>query len=138
ENKLVKDIEQRLVMFSGYPLSHLEPLQVVRYQPGQQYTGHYDYFVPGAQGTKEALSRGGQRTITYFIYLNDLPEDETGGATFFPKLQIKFKPKTGTAVYFSNVLPNGKEDSRMLHGGEPPMKSVKYGMNAWFRMKPFV
>jgi len=137
ENELVTSVEKRCVMFSGYPYSNLEPLQVVRYHPGQFYKPHMDYFIPGKRGTTEALKRGGQRTITFFIYLNNLASDETGGATVFPQLRLKIKPRAGTALFFNNLLPDGKEDNRMLHGGEPPKQSVKYGMNAWFRQAPF-
>jgi len=137
ETDILKAIESRAVMFSGYPDTNLEPLQVVRYHPNQFYKPHYDYFVPGMKGTANALKRGGQRTITYFVYLNDLPPDEKGGATSFPKLGIKIRPKAGTAVYFNNLLPSGKEDDRLLHGGEPPEQSIKYGLNIWFRQGPF-
>jgi prolyl 4-hydroxylase len=137
ETDVVKQVESRAVMFANYPMDHLEPLQVVRYAPNQFYKPHFDYFEKGKRGTKEALARGGQRTVTMFVYLNTLPAEETGGSTIFPELKLRIKPKAGTAVYFMNITPDGQDDPRLLHGGEPPTMSTKYGLNIWFRQKPF-
>jgi prolyl 4-hydroxylase len=135
----VKRIEKRVTAFSGLPPSHTEPLQIVRYHKGQQYKAHYDFFVPGAKGTDRALKRGGQRQVTFFCYLNDVPDDETGSHTEFPKLGVKVKPKKGLAVYWMNVTPDKKEDFRTLHSGNPPKNpnTTKYGCNIWCREKPF-
>jgi len=137
ETDTVRKIEQRALAITGYHLKNLEPLQVVRYSPEQFYKPHYDYFPTGRTGTPEALRRGGQRTITLFVYLNDLPSDENGGQTIFPKMSVSVKPSVGTALVFCNLLPDGSEDPRMLHGGQPPTKSTKYGLNIWFRQKEF-
>lgn len=137
ETPVVKQVESRAVMFANYPMENLEPLQVVRYHPNQFYRPHFDYFEKGKRGTKEALARGGQRTVTMFVYLNSLPVEETGGATVFPELNLRVKPKAGTAVYFLNVTPDGQEDSRLLHAGEAPKMSTKYGLNIWFRQRAF-
>lgn len=138
ENSTVSTIEQRATAVTGYPTNNLEPLQVVRYTPSQFYKPHYDYFPKNKQGTVEALKRGGQRTITLFVYLNDLIKDELGGQTSFPKLNLAVKPSAGTALVFPNLLADGTEDPRMLHGGEPPKQSTKYGLNIWFRQSTFV
>jgi prolyl 4-hydroxylase len=94
--------------------------------------------VPGAAGTTAALARGGQRTITMFVYLNNLDEFETGGGTRFPKVNnLTIRPVRGQAVIWNNTLPSGVEDDRTLHGGDPPKQSTKYGLNIWFRQKEF-
>jgi prolyl 4-hydroxylase len=138
EDKTVKDIELMASIYGGVPIKNLEPLQVVRYHPNQFYKPHYDYFVPGAEGTEEALKKGGQRTITFFVYLNNLEKDEKGGSTDFPKIGIKVRPKMGTALVFWNLKPDGTVDDRLLHAGEPPQMSVKYGLNIWARQKPYI
>lgn len=137
ETKTVDKIEQRLVTLSAQPRTNMEPLQVVRYHPGQFYRPHYDYFPTGKVGTAEALKRGGQRTVTFFIYLNDLPASERGGGTRFPKLNLTVRPRAGTALFFCNLRPDGSEDDLTFHGGDPPERSVKYGLNAWFRQQEF-
>ena len=136
QDALVTEIEQRATLFCPFGVENVENLQIVRYHPGQQYKHHYDFFVPGAKGTELALKRGGQRHVTFFIYLNDLDTEESGGYTDFPKVGVKVKPRKGTATLWYNVK-NGKEDFRTLHAGMPPVKSIKYGMNIWVRESPF-
>ncbi len=137
ETRRVAAIEERAALVSGHPVCNLEPLQVVRYEPGQFYKPHYDYFVPGARGTERAVQRGGQRITTLFVYLNNLDRDDPGGCTAFPKLNLRIRPERGMALLFSNLLSDGTPDTRMLHAGEPPTRSVKYGLNVWFRQRAF-
>lgn len=137
-NDLIAKIERRAATFARLPLENLEPLQICRYKPGQQYKPHYDFFVPNTRGTDEALKKGGQRHVTLFVYLNDLPADETSGHTHFPKLDLKIAPRKGTAALWLNVKPDKTEDFRTLHAGTPPTSGTKYGMNIWFRERPFV
>ena len=138
EDDIVAAIEARAAKICGYPVENMEPLQVVRYQPGQFYKAHYDYFVPGAAGTESALRRGGQRHVTFFVYLNDLHRNDTGGHTKFPKLGLSVKPECGAAAHWWNIKSDGSVDDRTFHAGEPPVRGVKYGLNIWFREKKFV
>jgi len=137
QDALVRKIEERAAAVTHLPLANVEPLQVVRYTRAQFYRPHFDYFVPGAEGTDQALQRGGQRVATLFVYLNDLDAKDKGGSTSFPKLGLKVFPKRGTAVYFPNVTTSGQEDPRLLHGGDPPTCSVKHGLNIWIRRHAF-
>lgn len=64
-------------------LSHLEngeDIQVLRYEPGQKYEPHYDYFVD-----KVNIARGGHRIATVLMYLTDV---EKGGETVFPSAEV--------------------------------------------------
>lgn len=136
QDDIIHAIERRAASLCNYPLAHVENLQVVRYQPGQQYQHHYDFFVPGTSGTTEALKRGGQRAITLFVYLNDLSPDDAGGHTDFPRLGLQVRPRRGTAVLWYDLLQN-QEDFRTYHAGLPPQISTKYGLNIWIREAPF-
>ena len=40
----LQGVRERIARFSGYDVSLLEPLQVVKYQQGQKYEGHHDFF----------------------------------------------------------------------------------------------
>jgi len=133
ENELVRRIEERAAKAAGLPATFLERLQVTRYLHGQFYRPHFDYLPE----TPDVLANG-QRAVTIFAYLADLPEEETGGATAFPKLGLKIRPKKGKAVLWHNMDHTGKVDPRTLHGGEEVLlpHSVKYGLNIWFRTKP--
>ena len=82
---------------------------------------------------------GGRSRLTFLIYLNTLPEEDTGGATSFLQLGVKAKPKKNSAVAFNNYLKdsNGRGDQRCLHTGEPPTVGTKYAINVWIRERKF-
>ena len=79
-------VRERISAFSGYEDHHLEPLQVVRYHPGQKYDPHHDLFDICDFPQKP------RRHLTFLIYLNDLP-DGAGGDTTFPRLHLSIKPE---------------------------------------------
>lgn len=126
ETSIVRDLEFRVSQLAGIDVKYLENLSAVRYMPGQQYRPHHD---------------GSARPVTVFIYLNDLDED-AGGETYFPVLDIKVVPRKGCAMMWPNPLeadPEGckdNEDTRLLHAGLPPWTGVKYGLNCFFNCKP--
>jgi prolyl 4-hydroxylase len=133
ETPIVAAIEARAAAAAGVPVSHLERTQVVRYEPGQFYRPHHDYL----KGRADEVAARGQRTVTVFAYLNDLPrEQESGGGTRFPELGITVRPACGSAALWHNMTPDGAVDPRTLHGGDPVHKLTKYGMNLWFRELP--
>jgi len=125
ETRIIRDIERRVSQLAGIDVRYLENLAPVRYMPGQQYRPHHD---------------GSARPITIFIYMNDLEED-AGGETYFPVLDVKFIPRKGCAIMWKNPLDDnaggGKdnEDTRLLHAGLPPFMGVKYGLNCFFNSK---
>ena len=41
---VVRKIRARIARFSGYPEPMIEPVQGGRYQQGQKYDGHHDFF----------------------------------------------------------------------------------------------
>lgn len=57
-----------------------EDMQVLRYEPGQKYDAHYDYFVD-----KVNIARGGHRIATVLMYLSDVVK---GGETVFPMAEV--------------------------------------------------
>mmetsp|Transcript_106788 Transcript_106788/g.297243 ORF Transcript_106788/g.297243 Transcript_106788/m.297243 type:complete len:453 (-) Transcript_106788:230-1588(-) len=119
QTAVVERLEHRLSRLAGLPIENLERMNMVRYAPGELFDEHHD---------------GKFRPCTIFVYLNELPEEEDAGDTFFPVLGVSFRPRKGTAVMWSNVI-NDVEDSRMLHSGRAPSKGVKYGVNCFFNIK---
>jgi len=114
----------------------MESLQFLRYELNQEYKEHWDFFMPGYPAWDEEIARNGQRSVTFFVYLNNLPDAESGGETGFVKLNLKVKPKRGRAVFWYDTLASGKVDERTLHAGLPVLKGTKYAMNIWIRDRP--
>jgi len=128
-NPTVAALRARMGRFVGYPVQALEPLQEVRYRPGQYYKPHHDYY----NGCETWIR--GNRHFTYLVYLNEL--EGGGGQTGFPRLNLTIDPTFGAALLFDNVLPNGEPDERTLHEGVAPTSGVKYAINGWMRSKTF-
>lgn len=128
-NWAVDAIRSRISHFSGYEDAMLEPLQVVRYHPGEKYEPHHDLFDICDFPQKP------RRHLTFLIYLNDLPEG-AGGHTTFPRLNLRIRPKAYTALAFNDVLDSGMDDERTEHSGTAPASGVKYAINCWIRATP--
>mmetsp|Transcript_9591 Transcript_9591/g.17335 ORF Transcript_9591/g.17335 Transcript_9591/m.17335 type:complete len:470 (+) Transcript_9591:84-1493(+) len=120
QTSVVERLELRLAGITGLPMENLERLNMVRYSPGELFSMHHD---------------GHFRPKTVFVYLNDLPEDDEAGDTFFPVLGYSFRPRRGTAVMWSNQNNEGLEDARMIHAGQAPKAGVKYGVNCFFNQR---
>lgn len=136
EDAIVSAIEQRFAALTNYPVSHMEPIQVLRYEKGNFYNPHHDYF----DGVHSPLGPSGQRHWTGFIYLSDASEGLQEGETEFLKLdcgRLLVKPVRNSALLWPNCLPNGQEDERTLHAGKPPTAGVKYCCNVWIRALKF-
>jgi prolyl 4-hydroxylase len=129
---VVRKIRARIARFSGYAEPMIEPLQVVRYQQGQKYDGHHDFF---DVCDLEDKSASGRRQVTFLIYLLAMPEGESGGGTGFPELKLEVAPEQGSAVVFNDCFDNGEEDSRSLHAGLAPKNpnTLKFAINGWIR-----
>ncbi len=127
-NWAVGAVRARISAFSGYDDPMLEPLQVVRYHPGEKYEAHHDLFDLCDFPQKP------RRHLTFLIYLNELP-DGAGGDTTFPRLNLRIKPTKYTALVFNDVLDNGMDDERTEHAGTAPASGVKYAINCWIRAR---
>ena len=132
ENPVVARVEARLARLARWPVEHGEGLQVLRYQRGNEYQPHYDYFGPSRPGTPHLLRRGGQRVATFVLYLNT---PEQGGATTFPDVGLDIAPRQGHAVFFSYPRPH--PSTRSLHGGAPVRAGEKWIATKWLRERPF-
>ncbi|WP_022980402.1 2OG-Fe(II) oxygenase [Ideonella sp. B508-1] len=132
ETELCERIEARIAALVGWPVSHGEGLQVLRYRPGAQYLPHHDYFDPAQPGATSILARGGQRLATVVMYLNT---PEAGGATTFPDVGLEVAPIKGNAVFFSYPRPDAA--TRTLHGGAPVQAGEKWVATKWLRQREF-
>ena len=134
ETDLIARIDARLAEISHWPVERGEGLQVVRYEKGNEYRAHYDWFDPALPGPRKHLEHGGQRVGTFVLYLSDV---EHGGGTAFPGLGLEIQPRKGNAVYFANTNAYGAPDRETLHAGAPVVKGVKFIANKWLREREY-
>jgi hypothetical protein len=109
------------------PNHSIEPLQLVRYSPGQYFKDHHDLGELFDDGSIDLPSKSAfsppRRMVTILVYLNDLPQG-CGGETQFPLLKMNdgrpltISPKRGTALVWCNILKNGSPDPRVVHSGQ--------------------
>ncbi|MCA3254729.1 MAG: 2OG-Fe(II) oxygenase [Alphaproteobacteria bacterium] len=126
ENPAIHALNRRIAAASGTRPEQGEPLQVLRYAPGQEYRMHSDALPPGG-GDRN------QRILTFLVYLND---DYEGGATLFEATGLALRPRAGDAVLFHNTLDDGRPHPRMRHAGQPVTRGVKYLASRWIRARP--
>jgi prolyl 4-hydroxylase len=107
-----------------------ETMQAQRYEPGQYYKEHWDFFMPGTQENKIYCEWMGQRTWTAMIYLNDV---EKGGETYFKHLKLRVKPERGLLLAWNNLYKNGLPNLKTMHEAMPPVSGNKYVITKWFR-----
>ena len=122
-------VRARIAAATKLPVPLFEPTQVLRYEVGQEFKPHHDFLDPAnlAYGDQ---ARFGQRIATFLIYLN---EDFQGGETDFPKAGIRYRGRTGDAIFFANVDGAGKADPLTLHAGLPPTSGEKWILSQWIR-----
>lgn len=88
--------------------------QLLRYQPGEQFTEHVDA-LPGA-------TIYAQRQVSGVLYLND---DYEGGELHFPRQGLTYKPRAGSLILF----PSGFS---YPHASLPVIRGTKYAVVTWF------
>lgn len=131
---LARNVKLRLADLLGIDPAHAEPLQGQRYGVGQQYRSHHDFFhVTSSYWTHEAV-RGGQRSWTAMIFLN---QPEEGGETDFPSLGFALRPRTGSLVIWNNMDRQGRPNTATIHAACPVKRGVKHVITQWFRLEPY-
>lgn len=124
ETPMIHAINQRLAAASGTAAASGEPLQILRYQPGQEYRPHHDALA----------DTDNQRILTMLVYLNHAYE---GGETVFLKTGLKVKGAIGDAVLFRNADSSGRPDPNAQHAGLPVRAGEKLIASRWIREKRF-
>lgn len=130
----IQRINAAIADLLGIPLDHSEIIQGQRYEVGQEFKQHHDYFFVEQPYWMDEARNGGQRTWTAMAYLN-IPEE--GGATAFPTLDYAVEPRRGMLLIWNNMLPDGKPNINTLHAGTPVVKGTKYIITKWFRVNPW-
>lgn len=136
----------------GLDVSHMENLQVVRYEEGQKFDLHTDHM----ESFNDLDCKG--RLATCLVYLNSSSEgslDEgtgnegefDGGSTYFPEYETHIIPTRGTAVFWFNTKNRPGSlgytadmrlnvDERSRHAGSEIKNGEKWVCNRWVHPVP--
>ena len=128
----VRSIERRLDDLLGMDPDFGETVQGQRYHPGQEFREHYDWFWTSAKYWPDEAKRGGQRSWTAMIYLNDVEE---GGTTDFTRLGLSIPPQRGALLVWNNAKPTGEPNGDVMHAATPVARGVKYVITKWYRTR---
>lgn len=146
-DSVIECILKRASVFQGHvPLSHTEPLQLVKYQAGEYYRAHYDAWKSNDPATQ------GNRETSFFVILrseglldSNVGNEDTAtrtatrvsAGTSFPRMRRRFahdrlceaiecgeevegivvKPVALSALFWVNLMENGTVHPRSLHQG---------------------
>jgi len=129
KSPLLRTVEKRIAEWTQLPLENGEAFYLLRYEIGQQYRPHHDFFSTDETG-KQFIGNAGNRYATVLTYLKSPDE---GGDTHFPEKDVKVKAKAGDSVLFFDMFPTNQPDHNSLHAGLPVVKGVKWAMTKWIR-----
>uniref|UniRef100_A0A7N0UNX3 procollagen-proline 4-dioxygenase n=1 Tax=Kalanchoe fedtschenkoi TaxID=63787 RepID=A0A7N0UNX3_KALFE len=150
KDPIIARIEERIAAWTFLPIENGEDIQVLRYEHGQKYDPHYDYFTD-----KVNIARGGHRIATVLMYLTNVVK---GGETIFPSAEVPVrhkahshaedlsecgrkgvavKPKRGDALLFFSLHPDATPDPMSLHAGCPVIEGEKFSATKWIHVDSF-
>jgi len=130
---LAARLDRRLADLFGVDPDYSEVLQGQRYDPGQYFKEHTDWFAPDTDEFTFHANPGGQRTWTVMIYLNSVAR---GGQTDFKRLGRRFTPVQGLALAWNNLMADGTPNPFTLHEAMPVEEGHKWVITKWFRASP--
>jgi prolyl 4-hydroxylase len=131
---VVQALDEKIARTLGISLPYSEGIQAQRYEVGQEFKAHTDFFEPGTEEHAKFGGERGNRTWTFMVYLNSVPEGGGGGTKFFA-IDKTFFPRKGQAVIWNNLYPDGTVNRDTLHAGMPVEKGQKVIITKWFREK---
>ena len=116
-------VYDRMEHLTGIPRANSEAMQLLRYTEGQFYNVHHDYIPLDKTRTQ------GVRILTIFLYLNDLPDEHSGGGTNFDRLNVTVNPKVGRALVWPSTLNEAPNDidPATHHQALPVHNGIKFG-----------
>ena len=122
DHPAIRYLDERVSNVTGIPGVELySRRQLLRYAEGGYYREHTDHL--------NLHDVGGERLLTFFIYLNDVEE---GGETFFPSFGAKVEPRAGRAVVWNNVVDRSVDiEPQTRHAAMPVIRGEKYSINYW-------
>ena len=129
-SEVVAALDERISETLGIRLAYSEGIQAQRYNVGQEFKAHTDFFEPGTDEYQEHAAERGNRTWTFMVYLNEGME---GGGTRFAVIGKTFQPRKGQALIWNNLYLDGTPNYDTLHSGMPVARGHKIIITKWFR-----
>jgi len=152
DDDMLRRLDTRVSALTVLKKTHQEHAQILRYEKGERYVAHHDYFDVAAYAKNEDIQRMTNRGLfnrlaTVFFYLSDV---EAGGQTNFPRADgapqprdfgdcsggVSVEPRQGRIMIFYSQYPSGEMDGDSLHGGCAVEKGTKWSANKWIWNKP--
>lgn len=130
DDPIVSVIDNKMYHCLGIDKSYAETTQIQRYEIGQQFKQHTDFFEPNSEEFQHFGQHGGNRTWTFMVYLNTVQQ---GGETHFSALNLSIAPQQGLAIVWNNRYPNGNVNHETRHAGLPVQVGEKLIITKWFR-----
>lgn len=134
DHPAVAALDRKLAEISGIDPAYGERLQGQRYEEGQEFKAHTDYFEPEHADYQTYCAVSGQRTWTFMIYLNTV---EAGGATRFKVIDKIVQPEWGKLLAWNNRRPDGSLNPATIHHAMKVRKGRKYVITRWYRERPW-
>ena len=122
----------RLDAVLGLERRQAETIQGQRYEAGEEYRHHCDFFRLEREHWQTERRRGGQRTWSAMVYLNAV---EAGGGTDFSELGLSITPEPGLLIVWNNMDRKGRPNRATRHAGLPVEAGRKYVVTQWYRME---
>ena len=134
DHPAVAALDDKLALISGIDPIYGERLQGQRYEEGQEFKAHTDYFEPDHADYQTYCAVSGQRTWTFMVYLNEV---EAGGATRFKVIDKIVQPEAGKLLAWNNRRPDKSLNAATLHHAMKVRKGRKYVITRWYRERPW-
>ncbi|CAI5484045.1 unnamed protein product [Closterium sp. Yama58-4] len=113
EDAIIARIEARIAQWAFLPLPNQEAMQVLRYEKGQKYEPHVDYFHDPSNRKRD------------------------DSWTECAKGKLAVKPSKGDALLFYSMHPDGTPDPSSLHYACPVEEGVKWSAPKWIHVADF-
>jgi prolyl 4-hydroxylase len=134
DHPAVAALDAKLAEVSGIDPIYGERLQGQRYEVGQEFKPHTDYFEPDHPDYQTYCAVSGQRTWTFMIYLNTV---EAGGATRFKVIDKIVQAERGKLLAWNNRITPDRFNPASIHHGMKVRSGVKHVITKWYRERPW-
>lgn len=133
-SKIIEDV-------SGYSILNQELTSLLKYEPGETYRPHKDWFNEYSVEGRKMIGNRGNRVMSAILFLND---NFTGGQTQFynedGSPEITVHPKRGRLLLWMNmnIIYNygqvvKRKNHKSMHSGLPVISGTKYCAVKWIR-----